>query len=142
MEEVLLWHILVALAFVAIAVEVFTLGFLAGAFAFGFLAAAGGAYYEVDTSWLYALFAVGSFIGFFIMKPIADRISKDKVVTNADAIVGQQGRVSEAINPASGSGRVNVGGDNWKAEAEEAIESGARVEVVSRDSIVIKVKRV
>ncbi|MDA9052366.1 hypothetical protein N9H61_07110 [Schleiferiaceae bacterium] len=52
MESVGLWHILLALAIFSLIVEVFTLGFLAGALGVGLVFSSVGAYFELDTEWL------------------------------------------------------------------------------------------
>ena len=142
MESVGLWHILLALAIFSLIVEVFTLGFLAGALGVGLVFSSVGAYFELDTEWLIALFALGSIIAFFTIKPVVDRFLKDKVTTNADSIVGQKGRVTEAIQNATGAGRVLVGGDDWKVECEENLPVGTVVRVVARESIVLQVEAV
>ena len=142
MESVGLWHILLALAIFSLIVEVFTLGFLAGALGVGLVFSSVGAYFELDTEWLIALFALGSIIAFFTIKPVVDRFLKDKVTTNADSIVGQKGRVTEAIQNATGAGRVLVGGDDWKVECEEDLPIGTVVRVVARESIVLQVEAV
>ena len=142
MESVGLWHILLALAIFSLIVEVFTLGFLAGALGVGLVFSSVGAYFELDTEWLIALFALGSIIAFFTIKPVVDRFLKDKVTTNADSIVGQKGRVTEAIQNTTGAGRVLVGGDDWKVECEEDLPAGTVVRVVARESIVLQVEAV
>jgi len=142
MESVGLWHILLALAIFSLIVEVFTLGFLAGALGVGLVFSSVGAYFGLDTEWLIALFALGSIIAFFTIKPVVDRFLKDKVTTNADSIVGQKGRVTEAIQNATGAGRVLVGGDDWKVECEEDLPVGTVVRVVARESIVLQVEAV
>ena len=142
MESVGLWHILLALAIFSLIVEVFTLGFLAGALGVGLVFSSVGAYLELDTEWLIALFALGSIIAFFTIKPVVDRFLKDKVTTNADSIVGQKGRVTEAIQNATGAGRVLVGGDDWKVECVEDLPVGTVVRVVARESIVLQVEAV
>ena len=142
MESVGLWHILLALAIFSLIVEVFTLGFLAGALGVGLVFSSVGAYFELDTEWLIDLFALGYIIAFFTIKPVVDRFLKDKVTTNADSIVGQKGRVTEAIQNATGAGRVLVGGDDWKVECEEDLPVGTVVRVVARESIVLQVEAV
>jgi len=142
MESVGLWHILLALAIFSLIIEVFTLGFLAGALGVGLVFSSIGAYFELDTEWLIALFALGSVIAFFTIKPVVDRFLKDKVTTNADSIVGQKGRVTEAIDNATGAGRALIGGDDWKVECSDDLAVGTLVHVVSRDSIVLQVEPV
>ena len=68
-------------------------------------------------------------------KPHRERLS------NAEAMIGKTGRVSETIE-AGGYGRVAVDGDDWKAVSAnvEAIEAGTRVRIVKMDSIIVTVK--
>jgi membrane protein implicated in regulation of membrane protease activity len=65
----------------------------------------------------------------------------DERVSNADALMGRIGRVSETIE-AEGYGRVAIDGDDWKAVSANGgrIEKGANVKVVGRDSIIITVE--
>ena len=64
-------------------------------------------------------------------------------MSNAEAMVGQEGRVSERIDE-GGFGRVAIDGDDWKARSEDdsAIEKDVRVRVVKMDSIIAIVKPV
>jgi membrane protein implicated in regulation of membrane protease activity len=142
MESVALWHILLALAIFSLIIEVFTLGFLAGALGVGLVFSSVGAYLELETEWLVALFALGSVVAFFAIKPIVDRFIKDKVKTNADSIVGLRGRITEAVDNATGTGRALVGGDDWKVESDQDLAVGTQIEVISRESIVLQVKPV
>ena len=68
--------------------------------------------------------------------------NEDSRVSNADAIIGRIGRVSETIEK-NGYGRVAIDGDDWKALSQdgEAIEKDTNVKVISRDSIIITVAR-
>lgn len=63
-------------------------------------------------------------------------------VSNADAIIGRVGEVSETIK-AGGYGRVKLDGDDWKAESACAddIAVGAKVRIVGRESIIVSVER-
>ena len=68
--------------------------------------------------------------------------NEDCRVSNADALMGREGRVSESIEE-GGYGRVAIDGDDWKALSQdgEAIEKDTNVKVISRDSIIITVAR-
>jgi membrane protein implicated in regulation of membrane protease activity len=72
-----------------------------------------------------------------------EKRSKD-VKTNAEAIVGRKGIVSERIDAAQHTGRVAIDGDDWKAVSEDGsvIENGQTVEIVKLDSIILTVKPV
>ena len=62
-------------------------------------------------------------------------------VSNADAIIGRVGTVSQTVK-AGDYGRVKLDGDDWKAESDSDcdIPVGAKVRIVGRESIIIKVK--
>lgn len=91
------------------------------------------------------VFVVASALCIFFVRPFALRyLLKDKAecLTNADALIGRKGVVTQTIE-AGGYGRVAVGGDDWKAEADtgERIEEGEKVTVTGRESIIIKVTK-
>lgn len=66
--------------------------------------------------------------------------STDDIETESDALIGATGTVTDAIRPPV-SGRVAVRGSDWSATADEPLERGTTVRVVSRDSIVIHVQK-
>ena len=92
------------------------------------------------------VFALITLISIFTVRPFALRYlykgGKNVRPSNADALIGQMGTVSETIQ-AGGFGRVDIGGDNWKAvgRSEEDIPQGTRVRVVGRESIIITVEK-
>jgi membrane protein implicated in regulation of membrane protease activity len=61
--------------------------------------------------------------------------------SNADALLGRTGRVTEKI-PAEGTGYVQIDGDLWRAVSSTRvpIEEGASVRVVNRESTIITVE--
>ena len=78
------------------------------------------------------------------MRPLLiKKMHTENTVTNADAIIGKRGRVTETIE-ADGYGRVSVGGDDWKAQSLDGteIQKGAHVIVKNRESIIITVEKV
>lgn len=89
---------------------------------------------------------VASVIILFTFRPMALRYlhrSDSDRVSNADAILGRTARVSQTIE-AGGYGRVALDGDDWKAQSADgsAIEQGARVRIVARESIIVTVERI
>ena len=62
-------------------------------------------------------------------------------MSNADALMGRQGRVVETVK-AGGYGRVQIDGDIWKAVTlgEQDIPEGKNVIVVDRASTIITVE--
>lgn len=91
------------------------------------------------------VFAVCTLLSLVFVRPVALRWlhkGEDNRLSNADALIGRIGRVSEAIE-AGGFGRVAIDGDDWKAQAAngQAIEKGDKVRVTALDSIIITVEK-
>ena len=121
-----------------------TFGAICFAIGAGFSALAAGL--GANLTWQIVIFAAVSLLTFVFLRPFMlkfmDRKSKD-VKTNADALIGRRGIVSERIDAEQHTGRVAIDGDDWKAVSEDGsvIEKGASVEIVKRDSIIVTVKQ-
>ena len=94
--------------------------------------------------WQLLLFAIFTLISLFWVRPFAQRYlhkGEDNRVSNADALMGRQGRVVESVK-ADGFGRVQIDGDIWKAVTNEPqdIVAGKNVRVVGRESTIIMVE--
>ena len=94
--------------------------------------------------WQLLLFAIFTLISLFWVHPFAQRYlhkGEDNRVSNADALMGRQGRVVESVK-ADGFGRVQIDGDIWKAVTNEPqdIVAGKNVRVVGRESTIITVE--
>jgi membrane protein implicated in regulation of membrane protease activity len=63
------------------------------------------------------------------------------VPSRTDKLVGRTARVTEAIDPVSGNGRVLVDGHDWAAQSGETIAVGAEVTVEGADGIRLRVRR-
>ena len=88
----------------------------------------------------------GSLVALVYVRPFAKRYlhkGEDKRVSNADALMGRQGRVVETVK-ADGFGRVQIDGDIWKAVTNEPedIPEGKNVRVVGRESTIITVETI
>ncbi|MCQ2158947.1 MAG: NfeD family protein [Bacteroidales bacterium] len=141
-----IWHIWILIALAFFILEIFTAGFAVACFSFGAIGAAIGALCGLSLLWQLVIFAVISLLALIFVRPLVVKIFYKKGAdekTNADAIIGRKGRVSQTIDPVTGKGRVALDGDDWKAVSEngEKIEKGERVEIIGRDSIVITVKK-
>ena len=140
MEIYVVWLIV---ALVLLIVELFTASFGVVCFSFGAAAAGIAAYFNLGTVWQLALFSIVSFVAFVFIRPVIVKFllkKKDEVLTNADAVVGRIGVVTEEINADKNTGRVKIDGDDWKAVSSENIALGEKVEVMSRESIILNVK--
>ncbi|MBR1449106.1 MAG: NfeD family protein [Prevotella sp.] len=92
-----------------------------------------------------AVFVVLTAVSIFTVRPFALRYlhrGEDARRSNADALMGRTGRVTEEI-PAGGFGRVAIDGDSWKArtDAPDALPTGTQVVVVGRESTIITVNK-
>lgn len=143
MEPKYWWTIIGIVGFI---VEIFTPGFFAASIGIGAFFAAVTAMFTDVVEYQMIAMAAGSLLAFLTIRPIWTRYlarTKD-VKTNADALIGKVGVVSEDINSDSNTGRVAIDGDDWKATSEDglAIVSGSHVEVVKRNSIILTVKSI
>ena len=138
-----LWQMWAAVAVVCLILELTAGDFFIICFSIGSVFAAitaalgGGIYLQL------LMFAVFTLISLFWVRPFAQRYlhkGEDNRVSNADALMGRQGRVVEAVK-ADGFGRVQIDGDIWKAVTNEPadIPEGRNVRVVGRESTIITV---
>lgn len=97
--------------------------------------------------WLQVVaFAVFSVLSIYFLRPRLVAMLNAKAnhrVSNADAIIGRVGEVTELVK-AGGYGRVKLDGDDWKAESDAVndIPVGVRVRIIGRESIIVKVEPV
>jgi len=92
-----------------------------------------------------AVFAVVSVVSIFTFRPLAlrwfHRNDPDRV-SNADALIGREGKVREAI-PEDDYGRVAIDGDVWRAKSQDgaSVAEGETVVVIARESTLLTVER-
>lgn len=137
------WHIWTALGILLFIGEILHMGFIMAFFGAGAIVTAIAASMGVAPEYQLLIFAVTSLIFTLIGRPFFKKFTAKKTATNTDALVGQRGNVVEEINNAAMTGRVTLGGDNWRALAGDntIIEKGARVEITDVQSVKIIVKR-
>uniref|UniRef100_A0AB33JTE7 NfeD family protein n=5 Tax=unclassified Prevotella TaxID=2638335 RepID=A0AB33JTE7_9BACT len=142
-----LWLFWTIIVFVCLILELTSGDFFITCFAIGASVACGVSLLDLPF-WVQVLvWAVASVMSIWLIRPhLVARIhaGADERLSNADALIGRVGRVSETI-VASASGRVKIDGDDWKAVApgiSEDIAVGSRVKVVSLDSIILTVEPV
>jgi membrane protein implicated in regulation of membrane protease activity len=85
------------------------------------------------------LFAATLMAGLFLIRPrLLRRLEGSAgVPSRTEALRGQAGRVTEAIDPARGIGRVSVGGQDWAARASSPLPAGTEIQVEGADGIVL-----
>ena len=132
-----LWQMWAVVAVICLILELTAGDFFIFCFAIGAVGAA------IDAGLLgngiYAqlfVFVVITLLSLFYVRPFAKRYlhkGEDKRISNADALLGRQGRVVETIV---------AGGDIWKAvtQGDADIPEGSNVTVIDRESTIITVK--
>lgn len=138
------WQLWAAVAVICLIVELFTVSFFIICFSVGAIAALVASFFCGIYAQL-VVFVLFSALSIFQVRPFAKKYlhqKQNQYRTNADALIGNTGVVSQEIK-AGGYGRVAIGGDDWKAQADESedIAVGTRVKVVGRESIIIKVTK-
>ena len=113
-------------------------------FSIGAVASAIGAAIGLNIYWQLAIFAAVALASIFFVRPIALRYlhkNEPNRPSNADALIGRIGRVTETIKTGD-YGRVAIDGDVWKAVSNSAtdITAGSTVKVTDRKSTIIQVE--
>jgi len=141
------WQIWLIIAVVCLIAELSTGGFFILCFSIGAVAAMILALVSPSITSQILVFAITSAICLFFVRPFIKKYfhggrHDDGRVSNAEAIVGRIGTVSETIQ-AGGYGRVAIDGDDWKALSNDGseIKKGEKVKVLKIDSIIITVER-
>ena len=141
-----LWQMLAVVAVVCLILELMAGDFFIICFSIGAVFAAIAAAFGLGFYSQLVAFAVFTLISLFWVRPFAKRYlrkGEDRRVSNADALLGRQGRVVETVE-ADGFGRVQIDGDVWKAVTKESadIPEGSNVRVIDRESTIITVETI
>lgn len=141
-----LWQMWALLSFVCLILEMMNGDFFIMCFAIGGVCASIAAAFGVGIYGELLVFAICSVLSLFFVRPIALKYlhkGGEERVSNAEAVIGRVGKVSQAIE-AGGYGRVAIDGDDWKARSAngEPIAKNAQVKVVSMESIILTVEAV
>jgi membrane protein implicated in regulation of membrane protease activity len=129
------WHVWIVVAIMLLIFEVLIPAFVLASFGIGCLISSLAALLNLGLKVQIAAFILGTLAAFFGIRPFFTKYcykASQGIKTNVDALVGKTGRVTEVINDELNSGRVLVGGDDWKAVALDGsiIEKNSKVEVV------------
>lgn len=139
-----MWQVWAVVAVICLILELMAGDFFIICFSIG---AVGGLFTALLSDSLYLqlfAFAVFTVLALVYVRPFAKRYlhkGEDSRVSNADALMGRQGRVVETVK-AGGFGRVQIDGDIWKAvtNGEADIPEGSPVVVIDRASTIITVE--
>lgn len=126
-------------------IEIFTPGFFAASLGIGAFFASAAAFLGWSIEIQLLIFSLISVISIFVFRPLIKKYfyTTADVPTNADALIGKQGLVVQAVDENNTQGRVAIDGDEWQyimANPATQVKKGDRVRVVGRDSIVLTVE--
>ena len=139
-----MWQVWAVIAVVCLILELSSGDFFIICFSIGAVFAIISAVIGLNVYWQIFIFAVFSLLSVLFVRPVALRwLHKNEPnrASNADALLGRTGRVTETIS-AGNNGYVQIDGDLWKAvsSSESDIPVGTTVRVVGRESTIINVE--
>lgn len=111
-------------------IEISTSGLIFACFSVGALGGAVTSYFTDSYLLQLAVFGIIPIILVPLTRPLANRMTKPSPVgINVDAMIGQTGIVTKAVDPHSSKGMVRVDGQDWRVLAEVEIPEGAKIRV-------------
>ena len=121
MEAWVIWIIVGAIFVIA---EIFSASFFAGPIGFGCIVAAILAEQEASGAVQFASFSITTVVMLLAIRPIVLKMlqnKSDEQVSGIETYVGKQGRITETIDPQSGTGRIRIGSESWRAISDKNI---------------------
>ena len=139
-----LWLLWIIISIVCLILELSSGDFFIMCFAIGAAVSSLVAGCGLSLTWQIVTFAIVSALSLLLVRPaLIKKLHQPhrERLSNAEALIGQTGRVSEDIE-ANGYGRVAIDGDDWKAVSADgsAISKDTRVRVVKMERIILTVE--
>ena len=137
-----MWQVWAVVAIVCLILELSSGDFFIICFSIGAVFSVIGAAVGLNIYWQLLIFAVCSLLSVLFVRPVALRYlhkNEPNKPSNADALLGRTGRVTEAIQN-GGKGYVQIDGDQWRAVSTTDIPVGTSVRVIGRESTIITVE--
>ena len=137
-----MWQVWAVVSIICLILELSSGDFFIICFSIGAVFAIIAAVIGLNVYWQLFIFAIFSLLSIFFVRPVALRwLHKNEPnrVSNADALIGRTGKVTEAIN-VNEPGYVQIDGDLWKAVSDDTIEAGETVRVIDRESTIVTVE--
>jgi len=142
--ELQIWQIWVVIGIILFIIEIFVPAFLMGSLGIGAFAAAIAAGFGASPTLQFAVFAITMVVVFFLLRPFFNKTLArfdNPAKTGVHALIGREAVVIEAIDNLTNSGRVKIGGENWKAlsSSGQKIDAGAHVNVQRIEGVTVYV---
>jgi len=139
-----MWQIWAVIAIICLILELSSGDFFIICFSIGAVFAIISAVLGLSIYWQIFIFAIFSLLSVLFVRPVALRYlhkNEPNKPSNADALLGRTGRVTEVIT-VGGNGYVQIDGDLWKAVSPSTtdIPIGTTVRVIGRESTIITVE--
>ena len=131
-----------AVALVAAVIEVTLPHFGCAFISAGAVAAAVAAFFGYGVPVQIGTFVVVMTVSLVALRAnLLSRLAGGGVPSRTGPLVGRHGQVTHEIDPTLGTGRINVGGEDWAARSAELLPIGTKIRVVAADGIVLEVTR-
>ena len=142
MTNVMVWFWIGVVA-LAVFVEMSTMALVSVWCAVGGLVCVFAAYFGASIQAQLLLFVGVSILAAAIVRPLAKKYADPhKIPTNADRLLGMEGRVTETINNAHSTGAVYIDGKTWTARSADGavIPKGETVEIERMEGVKLIVR--
>ena len=131
-----------AVALVAAVIEVTLPHFGCAFISAGAVAAAAAAFFGLGIGAQIGTFVLVMTVSLVALRAnLLSRLAGGGVPSRTEPLLGRHGQVTHEIDPTLGTGRINVGGEDWAARSHEPLPIGTKIRVVAADGIVLEVTR-
>lgn len=137
-----MWQVWAVVSIVCLILELSSGDFFIICFSIGAVFSIVAAVLGLDIYWQLFIFAIFSLLSVLFVRPVALRYlhkNDPNKPSNADALIGRTGKVTEPITVGS-NGYVQIDGDLWRAVSNSDIPVGTTVRVIGRESTIITVE--
>lgn len=144
METFGVWYVWLAVALIALILEIFVSGFFIACFSVGALATALAAALGAGIDGQLIVFAAATLAVIVFVRPFALKYlhTGNKTTTNNEALIGRTARVITAIDNENMRGEVKIDGDIFPARSHRGmpVPAAREVKIVALDSITLIVE--
>ena len=137
-----MWQVWAVVSIVCLILELSSGYFCIICFSIGAFFSIVAAVFGLGIYWQLFIFAIFSLLSVLFVRPVALRYlhkNDPNKPSNADALIGRTGKVTEPITVGS-NGYVQIDGDLWRAVSNSDIPVGTTVRVIGRESTIITVE--